>query len=78
MAKATWIQKFAPEPPSAAINLILTLEEAEVLRTVVGSIVGYEDGPRGIIDHIYHALDKAGVSRAQHITVRGEIRLEGR
>ena len=78
MATATWIQRFAAEPPPDVINLILTLEEAEILRTVVGSIIGCEGGPRGIVNHIYHALNGAGVSRAQHVTVRGQIRLEGR
>jgi len=68
-----------PNPPPPAdpelLNLALTFNEAEVLRIIVGNVLGSQFGPRGVASRIYHALVEAGVQRAD-IRLTGELRLE--
>ncbi len=77
MATATLLEDVPITPPPDVFNLTLSREEAEVLRTVVGSITGYEGGPRGIIDRIFWALIDVGVANA-NISVTGNLRLEAK
>ena len=77
MATATWLPRPVPEPPPDVINLALTWEEAEVLRSVVGVIIGSDSGPRGITNRIFWALKDAGVARANIRTI-GDLRLEAK
>lgn len=45
----------------AAVNLELTEEEAVVLRSVLQCVAGTTEGPRGLVDRVEDALEKAGV-----------------
>ena len=77
MAKVTWLEKPAPVAPPDALNLTLSLEEAEVLLKVVGMILGPDQGPRGATSRVYWALRNVGVVKAD-IHMIGELRLEAK
>ena len=77
MAKATWLEDVTIAPPPDVLKLTLSREEAEVLRIIVGNILGSQFGLRGVASRVYHALVEAGVQRADiHLT--GELRLEAK
>ena len=77
MATATWIQRFAAEPPPDVINLALTAEEASVLLSVANVILGPNSGPRGKMNDVFWALRDAGVVKAD-IYMAGGLRLEAK
>ena len=48
------------------IVLRMTVEEARVLKQILGAIGGDPTGPRGALDEIGLALNRAGVKRTRH------------
>lgn len=63
-AKRTIIeQEFTEKKRVPAVTLTLTIEEAEALHAVVGSISGdAKSSPRKHTDGLYYALKRAGIS----------------
>lgn len=45
-------------PDEIVITLRMTRLEAAVLKTLVGNVYGNLDGPRSVIDQLYHELDR--------------------
>ena len=75
MAKATWLRQPQPVPPPDAINLVLTLEEAKVLKAVMGGITGRLNGPQEKTGNIFWALADAGVKVAGNLELTSPIYL---
>lgn len=62
MAKVK-IVEITPVPPPKEVVLTLSIEEAEVLRLITGSILGGGFG-RAVANDIYEVLDDAGINNA--------------
>ncbi len=48
------------------VVLRMTVEEARVLRQILGAIGGDPTGPHGVLDEIVLALNRAGVKQTRH------------
>lgn len=64
-------------PAQSVVRMDLSGDEAEVLRTVLRHVSGHpEESPRGVVDSIGRALQKAGVSYWSEVTT-GSIHFTG-